>query len=238
MLFSIVNDPLISANELNRDSNIINQWAYQWKMGFNPDPSKQATELNHDSNIINQWADQWKMGFNPDPSKQATELNHDSNIINQWADQWKMGFNPDPSKQATELLFSCKQKSPTHPSLFFNGTLVPKVNEQKHLGLILDSKLSFERHINEKIIKAKRGIGIIKYLSKYLPLITLDQMYKALVRSHLDYCDIIYHIPASNSQINLGTTLSSLMEKVEKIQYQAAIAITGTWQGYNREKNL
>ena len=113
---------------------------------------------------------------------------------------------------------------------------MPKVNEQKHLGLILDSKLSFERHVNEKIIKTKRGIGIIKYLSKYLPLKTLDQMYKALVRSHLDYCDIIYHIPASNSQINLGTTLSSLMEKVEKIQYQAAIAITGTWQGSNRVK--
>ena len=123
-----------------------------------------------------------------------------------------------------------------HPSLFFNGTLVPKVNEEKYLGLILDSKLSFERHVNEKIIKAKRGIGIIKYLSKYLPLKTLDQMYKALVRSHLDYCDIIYHTPASNSQINLGTTLSSLMEKVEKIQYQAATAITGTWQGSNRAK--
>ena len=38
--------------------------------------------------------------------------------------------------------------------LFFNGTVVSKVNEQKHLGLILDSKLSFERHVNEKIIKA------------------------------------------------------------------------------------
>ena len=171
-----------------------------------------------------------------DPLIFANELNHDLNIINQWAYQWTMEFNPDPSKQATSVLFFCKQKSPIHRSLFFNGTLVSKVNEQKHLGLILDSKLSFERHVNEKIIKAKRGIGIIKYLSKYLPLKTLDQMYKALVRSHLDYCDIIYHIPASNSQINLGTALSSLMEKVEKIQYQAAVAITGTWQGSNRAK--
>ena len=98
-----------------------------------------------------------------------------------------MEFNPDPSKQATEVLFSCKRNRPIHPSLFFNGTVVPKVNEQKHLGLILDSKLSFERHVNEKIIKAKKCIGIIKYLSKFLPLKTPDQMYKALVRSQLDY---------------------------------------------------
>ena len=135
-----------------------------------------------------------------DPILSASELNHDLNVINQWAYQWKMEFNPDPNKQATELLFSCKRNNPNHPSLFFNGTVVPKVNEQKHLGLILDSKLSVERHINEKIIKAKKGIGIIKYLSKFLPLRTLDQMYKALIRSHLDYCDIIYHIPALKSQ--------------------------------------
>ena len=41
---------------------------------------------------------------------------------------------------------------------------MPKTNEQKHLGFILDSKLSFEKHRNEKIIKAKKYIGIIKHL--------------------------------------------------------------------------
>ena len=85
-------------------------------------------------------------------------------------------------------------------------------------------------------MKAKKGIGIIKYLSQFLPFKTLDQIYKALVRSHLDYCDTIYHIPAFNSQINLGVTLNSLMEKVKRTQYQAALAITGTWQGTNRSK--
>ena len=60
-------------------------------------------------------------------------------------------------------------------------------------------------------------------------------MYKALVHSHLDYFDT-NHIPASNNQINLGVTLKSLMEKVERTQYQAALAITGTWQGTNRSK--
>ena len=88
----------------------------------------------------------------------------------------------------------------------------------------------------KKIIKAKKGIGIIKYLSKFLPNKTLDQMYKALVRSHLDYRDTIYHIRASNNQINLDVTLNSLMEKLEITQYQAALAFIGTWQGTNRSK--
>ena len=32
----------------------------------------------------------------------------------------------------------------------FNGSVVAKMNEQKHLGLILDSSLSFRKHLKEK----------------------------------------------------------------------------------------
>ena len=31
-------------------------------------------------------------------------------------------------------------------------------------------------------------------------------------------------------------TLNSIMEKLEKVQYQAALAITGAWQGSSRSK--
>ena len=147
-----------------------------------------------------------------------------------------MEFNPDPTKQATEVLFSCKKSSQNHPQLIFNGIAVAKVNDQKHLGLILDSRLSFEKHINEKIIKAKINVGILKHLSKFFPLKTLDQMYKALVRPHLDYCDIIYHIPSRQNQAPLGVTLNSVMEKIERIQYQSALAISDAWHGSNRAK--
>ena len=36
-LFTVVYDEIISANQLNRDLKIISEWAYQWKMQFNPD---------------------------------------------------------------------------------------------------------------------------------------------------------------------------------------------------------
>ena len=47
---------------------------------------------------------------------------------------------------------------------------------------------------------------------------------------------VIRHMPALNSQITLGVTLNSLMERVERTQYQAALAIIGSWQGTNRSK--
>ena len=42
MLFSVVNNPATSANELNHDLKLISQWVCQWKMNFNPDLNKQA----------------------------------------------------------------------------------------------------------------------------------------------------------------------------------------------------
>ena len=44
-LFSVVHDTQTSANDLNKDLKIINNWAFQWKMNFNPDPTKQAHEV-------------------------------------------------------------------------------------------------------------------------------------------------------------------------------------------------
>ena len=91
-----------------------------------------------------------------DPEISANDLNHDLDAIHQWADQWKLEFNPDPTKQATEVLISCKISTPSHPQLTFNGTVVAKMKEQKHLGLTLNSGLSFEKHLNEKLLRQRR----------------------------------------------------------------------------------
>ena len=44
-LYSVVKDPELSARELNHDLEVINNWAKQWKMSFNPDPTKPANEI-------------------------------------------------------------------------------------------------------------------------------------------------------------------------------------------------
>ena len=81
---------------------------------------------------------------------------------------------------------------------------------------------------------------MIKHLSKYLPVKALLLLYISLVRPHFDYCDIILHIlPFGNERfVNLinNEHLNILMAKIESVQYQAALAITGTWQGTSRIK--
>ena len=147
-----------------------------------------------------------------------------------------MSFNPEPNKQAVEILFTRKKKSPQHPPIFFNGVQVTRVDEHKHLGLILDPKLTFQKHIVSKTKIAPKHIGTLKQFSRYLPLSTLDQLYKLYIRPHLDYCDIIYHVPPLANNFNMSISLNSSMEMIEKTQYQAALTITGAWQGTSRNK--
>ena len=140
-----------------------------------------------------------------------------------------MQFNPDVTKQAIQVTFSQKRDKPMHPPIYFNESEVARRQEQKHLGMILDSSLNFQSHVREKIVSARREIDVIRYMSKYVTRGVLDQLYKLYVRPHLDYGDIIYH--KYDSELNLDFT-----KKLEATQYSAALAVGGAWLGTNKYK--
>ena len=100
-------------------------------------------------------------------------LNKDLESINKWAWQWKMVFNPDITKQAVEIQFSRKRTPTRHDELSFNGIPVKKVKETKHLGMVLDEKLSLTSHIGDKITKAKKELGGMKHITKWVPFLPL-----------------------------------------------------------------
>ena len=87
-------------------------------------------------------------------------------------------------------------------------------------GFYLDEKLHFHDHINAKILKATKGIGIIKGFWIPFPESPFLTIYKCSTRPYFDYCDIIYDQP------NL-----SFCSKIKHIQYNAALAITGAIKG-------
>ena len=63
-------------------------------------------------------------------------------------------------------------------------------------------------------------------LQVFLPRRSLVTVFKAFIRPHLDYGDIIYD----------QTYNESFHQKMESIQYSAALAITGAIRGTSREK--
>ena len=59
---------------------------------------------------------------------------------------------------------------------------------------------------------------------------------KDYCEAHLDYGDVLYHIPAKICEFSQNTFLPNLMEKIESVQYSAALAITGAWRGTSQRK--
>ena len=56
-------------------------------------------------------------------------------------------FQLDRKKQAQEVIFSRKSKAISHPPLVFNNNNVIQTISQKHRSIILDTRLSFEKHL-------------------------------------------------------------------------------------------
>ena len=128
-------------------------------------------------------------------------------------------------KKSHKNILICKERN-LHPTLYFNQLPAASEPFQKHLGLTLDRRLKFDHHLNDKISKATKGIGLIKRLYHYLPRKSLLTIYRSYVRPHLDYCDVIYDQPHN-------VTFSN---KIETIQYNAALAIIGTIKGTSRDR--
>ena len=102
-----------------------------------------------------------------------------------------MSFNPDLSKQAQEVIFSCKSKRSTHPPFVSSNNDVSQTFSQKHLGVILDFKLTFEEHLNHVLAKVNKAVGLLCKLQNFLPRTALITIYKAFIRPHLDYGGVL-----------------------------------------------
>ena len=135
-----------------------------------------------------------------------------------------MEFNPDMNKQATEVYLSQRRAKSLPPRIVFNNNALTSPC-QKHLGFVLDSKLSFNEHVNRKMNKCNRILGLMERLSLTLSRKQLLTIYKTFVRSHLDYADII-----CDKSFN-----DAFKDKLEKVQYSVRVVITKAIKGISRE---
>ena len=70
-------------------------------------------------------------------------------------------INPDPSKQAVNVYFSRKINPVDTPPVYFDNLAAGSC---KYLGLFLDRRLAFDRHIDEIIAQANKSIELITRL--------------------------------------------------------------------------
>ena len=113
------------------------------------------------------------------------------NKIQKWADENSFKF----SQTKTVCMHFCNLRKLHHePTLTLNGLAIPVVQEHKFLGVIFD-KLSFIPHIKYLKARCLKALNLLKVVSRFdwgADSIVLLRLYRALVRSKLDYGSIVY----------------------------------------------
>ena len=68
---------------------------------------------------------------------------------------------------------------------------ITKCKEEKDLGVLFDKHLSFDAHIQNSFNKANSMIGIIRRTFTFIDGEIFTNLYKSLVRPHLEYGNIV-----------------------------------------------
>ena len=117
-------------------------------------------------------------------------------------------------------------KKITDPTLFFNNIQGSQSSPKKHVGVILDERLTFCERLKMVVSKINKTIGFLHSLQKPLSKSSLPTIYNAFVKPHLDDGNII----------NDKAYKASFYQKLEKLQYNACLAITRAIRGTSYEK--
>ena len=80
-----------------------------------------------------------------------------------------MNFNSDSNKHVQQVIFDRKVNKINHPLLLFNQNLFKPSSTQKHLGMVLNTKLHFNLHLQNVQCKVNKIITIYKsFIRSYL----------------------------------------------------------------------
>ena len=152
-------------------------------------------------------------------------LQSDIQLFEDWSRTWLLNFHPDKCHIIT--LGKFENTKYTHRYKIC-GYEIEHVFEEKDVGVVFDSELSFKEHICEKVRKANCLNGLIRRSFSYLDCKMFLQIYTSIVRPYLKYVNMI-----ENVQIRA----TKLVDGLGKLEYKERLAKYNlpTFHKYNTE---
>lgn len=149
----------------------------------------------------------WKRGRNLEYV--ARKIQEAITVVEEWANTW--GFKLSVSK--TKVIGFSKRNKIRELRLKLYGQELEQVKIVKFLGMWMDSKLTWKKHIDQIVEKGKKGINVLKCLAGCdwgASRASLLNIYDALIRSIFDYGCMVYRSAAKTN-----------LKKLDIIQVQA-----------------
>ena len=135
-------------------------------------------------------------------------INNELTHVSKWLTANKLSLNVGKSNV---LLFCGKnKKSTTSINIKINGLAVEEKEYTKYLGILIDNKLTFSKHIQHVNSRLAKGNAILSMVRHFIPKSTLLNTYHAYIQPHIDYCLNVW-----------GNTYKTLLLPVKRQQRKA-----------------
>ena len=138
-------------------------------------------------------------------------LQKDLDALQHWEQQWQMHFNPDKC----EVIRITNKRKIVNANYTIHGQELGFTEKAKYLGVTIDTKLSWNHHINSVKTKANNTLAFLRRNLADCPKNIRKQSYLTLVRPQLEYASTVW----DNSNKTQQTS-------IEAVQRRAARYIT------------
>lgn len=178
-----------------------------------------------DNSLTSTFADDTAiMVTNKNPQTASRELQEHLSQIEQWMTNWRIKANESKSVHVT---FTLHKR--TCPMVKFNNISIPQHKDVKYLGLHLDRRLTWKKHIETKRKQIKLKYSKLYWMIGKNSALTLDNkllLYKSIIKPVWTYGIQLW-----------GSTSASNRDIIQRVQSKILRSITGApW--YIRNRNI
>ena len=140
-------------------------------------------------------------------------LNEDLKRLEKWSYDWLTSFN---SLKTEFMMFANKPLQNYLIELKLNHIVLSRVRTHKHLGLVLNSELTWKDHVSYTCKRVSKRLGLLHKFKRKLNRATLSKLYLCWIRPIIEYCSVCYdNLPIYD------------VNQLEKLQRRAAVICTG-----------
>ena len=109
---------------------------------------------------------------------------------------------------------------------------IEEVNSEKDLGVTFSADLKVSEQCKEAYSKANRMLGLISRTIKYKDPAILTNLYKSMVRPHVEYCSVVWNPQYNKDKILLEKVqhrFTRLFPHLRKLPYEDRLSQLGLW---------
>ena len=144
-----------------------------------------------------------------------TEIKRKLEIILQKLENWVDLNGLKMNLKKTKYMIFSNRRDIEDIDIRISNTKIERTYEERFLGVIMDSKLSWNAHRQKLASKLSQNAGILQKLKNIVPQKVVKLLYNSFVQSHLYYCPTVWGL-CSKSSLN---KIFSSQKKAMRVKY-------------------